>query len=77
MPIPKIEILQRSFKFESRKTLKLELKSDPLTSDASRVIRAMADAREFLKDSTEYSRIEFRCGDFYYVVARLKNEGTK
>ena len=77
MTIPKIESLQRSFDFEQRKTLKLKLKpADPEQpySEISRVNDAIINSRVFLKDSTEYSRIEFRCGDFYYVVARLKKK---
>jgi hypothetical protein len=68
--LPKIDVLQRSFDFHPRKTLKLKVKDGTLISDA------LTNAKEFLDTSTEYSRIEFRFGKYYYVVARLKEDDS-
>jgi len=68
MSLPKIEVLQRSFEFNERKTLKLRVK------ESTPLISAINDAREFLADNPEYSRIEFAYDRMYYVVARLKDK---
>ena len=61
--------LSKSFHVSSGKTLKLTIKKD------TPIVNAITDAMEHLRPSScPHSRIEFKYGPFYIVVARLKDD---
>lgn len=66
-PMQPSEKLSKSFYISSGKTLKLEIKPEISCADA------VNDARAYLEsEECQHSRIEFKFGHCYIVVARLK-----
>jgi len=68
MPLNMNEVLSKSFYVSTGKTLKLEIR--PETS----LERAVQDARVYLETTNcDHSRIEFKFGHCYIVIAKLRN----